>query len=455
MVLSLMSVTVFAVTSVNFTIDEPVAGSPLPSEATVGNIPGAEANVTYVTSASLSYPVPAAGSYIADFLFKDITCPADALYECDGLCWCIKNADGSYSRVAGEERFNSETTYYAQFRIHARGDGVVLADSLISNLDNITVNGNLHPVDGAHVNETKTQATFYVEQPLKVPETALKSLEGSITFPVIGNKPSFSVNVPQGANYTAKINEIYTETEYNVGPEDTFAEGIEYCFSIRFKANEGYKLPQSTSDIRNTGIVIKDEKGNVLTHMNTTYVPDTEELQLNVFLNAAKPEPIVLTSFDGIITAPVGGSKPVYKVKVPNNANYTAVITEFRDFYYEETIGPKDTFTAGEKYLFFVKFTANEGYKVPENVRNAEFLLEDENGNRIEGSPYYDSSDDTFNIEAKITAGEAPITEPENERPRPGHHHDSDDKETVIPAPVIKPETVIKPSMNPSTGANI
>ena len=79
--------------------------------------------------------------------------------------------------------------------------------------------------------------------------TPISELSATVTAPVGGEHPSFTVTVPDGAHYTAVV-----DTWYDLGNNgahltnsDTFVTGNEYQARIHFTANTGYEIANSAS----------------------------------------------------------------------------------------------------------------------------------------------------------------------------------------------------------------
>ena len=77
----------------------------------------------------------------------------------------------------------------------------------------------------------------------------LTSLSATVTAPVGGEHPSFTVTVPDGAHYTATVYAWYdlNNNGAHLTNSDTFVTGNEYQARIHFTANTGYEIANSAS----------------------------------------------------------------------------------------------------------------------------------------------------------------------------------------------------------------
>ena len=80
--------------------------------------------------------------------------------------------------------------------------------------------------------------------------TQISELSATVTAPVGGEHPSFTVTVPDGAHYTATV---YAWYDLDAGTEmtgsDTFVAGTQYQVRIHFTANTGYEIESASYTI--------------------------------------------------------------------------------------------------------------------------------------------------------------------------------------------------------------
>ena len=81
----------------------------------------------------------------------------------------------------------------------------------------------------------------------------INSVTATVTAPVGGEHPSFTVTVPDGAHYTAVV---YSWYDFDAGTEmtalDTFVAGTQYQVRIHFTANTGYEIESASYTINGT-----------------------------------------------------------------------------------------------------------------------------------------------------------------------------------------------------------
>ena len=194
----------------------------------------------------------------------------------------------------------------------------------------------------------------------------LTSLSATVTAPVGGEHPSFTVTVPDGAHYTATVYAWYdlNNNGAHLTNSDTFVTGNEYQVRIHFTANTGYEIDSASYTINGT----------------PNYASfDTAEQRGMIFVATAPATQI--SELSATVTAPVGGEHPSFTVTVPDGAHYTATVYAWYDFDAGTEMTALDTFVAGTQYQVRIHFTANTGYE----IESASYT--------INGTPNYASFD--------------------------------------------------------------
>ena len=84
--------------------------------------------------------------------------------------------------------------------------------------------------------------------------TPISELSATVTAPVGGEHPSFTVTVPDGAHYTAVVYAWYdlNNNGAHLTNSDTFVTGNEYQARIHFTANTGYEINSASYTINGT-----------------------------------------------------------------------------------------------------------------------------------------------------------------------------------------------------------
>ena len=85
------------------------------------------------------------------------------------------------------------------------------------------------------------------------PATQISELSATVTAPVGGEHPSFTVTVPDGAHYTATVYAWYVfDDGTEMTDSDTFVAGTQYQVRIHFTANTGYEINSASYTINGT-----------------------------------------------------------------------------------------------------------------------------------------------------------------------------------------------------------
>ena len=251
----------------------------------------------------------------------------------------------------------------------------------------------------------------------------LTSLSATVTAPVGGEHPSFTVTVPDGAHYTATV---YAWYDFDAGTEmtasDTFVTDNEYQVRIHFTANTGYEINSASytiNDIPNyvsfdtaeqrgmnfvatapavtTYTVTFDSAGGSAVTAQTieagqkaTKPADptkanyafagwysdsglTQAFDFNTPISTditlyAKWD-VVITAANATVTVPVAGEHPDFNPISGDSSRYTVA---FETWYSHEPPYPdlnaNSVFEHGKYYSLRIRFTPNAGYQFDSNT---------------------------------------------------------------------------------------
>ena len=173
----------------------------------------------------------------------------------------VAKADGyRSSELAESPRYSGgSTTYTCSFNSNG-GTGTMADVTGLTGTYTLPANEFIAPAnkqfkgwsltsDGAIITsvEMTTDRTIYAIWE-DIPATLINELSATVTAPVGGEHPSFTVTVPDGAHYTATV---YAWYDFDAGIEmtalDTFVAGTQYQVRIHFTANTGYEIADSAS----------------------------------------------------------------------------------------------------------------------------------------------------------------------------------------------------------------
>ena len=202
---------------------------------------------TIINSVNLTdFVVPAAD----DTASTKPTATAESGYTLDSAYWFDSTGATQFTGT-----FAAGTTYVAKLNLSA-ADGYTFADSLSA-----TVNGGAVTVKSVEVsnssraNDAATVVVeFTVAGSVTAPATQISELSATVTAPVGGEHPSFTVTVPDGAHYTAVVYAWYdlNNNGAHLTNSDTFVTGNEYLARIHFTANTGYEIISASYTINGT-----------------------------------------------------------------------------------------------------------------------------------------------------------------------------------------------------------
>ena len=157
------------------------------------------------------------------------------------------------------------TTYTCSFNSNG-GTGTMADVTGLTGTYTLPANGFIAPAnkqfkgwsltsDGAIITavEMTTDRTIYAIWE-DIPATLINEVSATVTAPVGGEHPSFTVTVPDGAHYTAVVYAWYdlNNNGAQLTNSDTFVTGNEYQARIHFTANTGYEINSASYTINGT-----------------------------------------------------------------------------------------------------------------------------------------------------------------------------------------------------------
>jgi len=191
--------------------------------------------ITNSVNAILS-PTPSVGLTIGDLT---LTSGDSSKYSVSEVYWKL-NDSGSYlastTPIEAGQTYTLYLTYYPE-------TGYTIPDGAT-----YTVNGI--PTDWSGFEADSNRKISFT---IPAPATQISELSATVTAPVGGEHPSFTVTVPDGAHYTATV---YAWYDFDAGTEmtalDTFVAGTQYLARIHFTANTGYEINSASYTINGT-----------------------------------------------------------------------------------------------------------------------------------------------------------------------------------------------------------
>ena len=187
----------------------------------------------------------------------------------------------------------------------------------------------------------------------------ITSVYVNVTHPIIGEKPDT-------VNYTSNNAAAYTIKDIAwfsgghawdpTGPmtsANTFALGTTYLCRVAVVPNEGYYLPEKTEVLINgfpTDCSVRDPVNGG--GLFTAYLP------------ALYKDVGWITSDDLKLTVvpPKVGETVSYAISVPSDGKFTAKITHWQTFPFNQKLSQGDIYKAGESYKCYIAITPNPGY---------------------------------------------------------------------------------------------
>ena len=280
--------------------------------------------------------------------------------------------------------------------------------------------------DGAIITsvEMTTDRTIYAIWE-DIPATLINEVSATVTAPVGGEHPSFTVTVPDGAHYTAVVDTWYdlNNNGAHLTNSDTFVTDNEYQVRIHFTANTGYEIANGASYTINdtpnySTFDTAKQRGMIFVATApavTTYTVTFDSAggsavtaqSIEAGQKATKPaDPtkanyafagwysdsgltqafdfntpitgditlyakwdVVITAANATVTVPVAGEHPDFNPISGDSSRYTV---EFVTWYLHEAPYPdlaaNSVFEHGKYYSLRIRFTPNAGYQFDSNT---------------------------------------------------------------------------------------
>ena len=194
-----------------------------------------------------------------------------------------------------------------------------------------------------------------------IPTQEVTSVKGNVTAPKTGHTPSYTCQVPSGANYTAKVANWFIGESFEgstlMGRDETFQSGQYYWAVIYFTPKVSYDFAQKT-EVTVNGI---DDPGESFRYPDGDYV-----------VRVRFPCGVELTSVEGSVTEPKPGHTPSYTCQVPSGANYTAKVDSWyigASFEGSTLMGRNEAFQSDQYYWAVIYFTPKDGYEFAEQTK--------------------------------------------------------------------------------------
>ena len=188
--------------------------------------------ITNSVNAILS-PTPSVGLTIGDLV---LTSGDSSKYSVSAGYWKLNDSgsalDKSSTQFEAGQTYTLYLTYYPENGYNIPDDATY------------TVNGIPTEWSGFEAKSNRK-----ISFTIPAPATQISELSATVTAPVGGEHPSFTVTVPDGAHYTAVVDTWYdlNNNGAHLTNSDTFVTGNEYQARIHFTANTGYEIANSAS----------------------------------------------------------------------------------------------------------------------------------------------------------------------------------------------------------------
>ena len=193
--------------------------------------------ITNSVNAILS-PTPSVGLTIGDLV---LTSGDSSKYSVSAGYWKLNDSGSVLDKSSTQ--FEAGQTYTLYLTYYPENEYVISEDATY------TVNGIPTEWSGFEA-ESNRKINFTIP----APATQISELSATVTAPVGGEHPSFTVTVPDGAHYTAVVYAWYdlNNNGAHLTNSDTFVTGNEYLARIHFTANTGYEINSASYTINGT-----------------------------------------------------------------------------------------------------------------------------------------------------------------------------------------------------------
>ena len=188
---------------------------------------------TSLTLLNAIVTVPSVGLTIGDLV---LTSGDSSKYSVSAGYWKLNDSGSVLDKSSTQ--FEAGQTYTLYLTYYPENEYVISEDATY------TVNGIPTEWSGFEA-ESNRKINFTIPDPA----TQISELSATVTAPVGGEHPSFTVTVPDGAHYTAVVYAWYdlNNNGAHLTNSDTFVTGNEYQARIHFTANTGYEIANSAS----------------------------------------------------------------------------------------------------------------------------------------------------------------------------------------------------------------
>ena len=281
-------------------------------------------------------------------------------FSYNGVMWRV----GSTTVAVGKTRYFEEGTIYKVTIFLEAKDGYTFASP-----DDMSARINGEEATINRFSDTKVDVSYTFTGSSTGKVTAV---DVTVTPPVAGEHPVFSVTFPEGTGYQLHIDKTYpqgvlwlgiADSVYSLSSANTFAAEKVYRVRVAVEPSEGYQFaPTVTGTINGEPCPVKNSSYNQYFFMDYTFPA----------LESAPAETI--DTLEVTIPEPVAGDKLYYAATVPQGKGYA--IEDYDGVYWLDGVKWKDqdmlnievdeanTFEAGKQYtVSFSIMPVSEQYR--------------------------------------------------------------------------------------------